>query len=314
MAILVLSLLMGAASSFSPPTAEERVEAIGPIDGLPATLRKAFEPGADFEPIPSPNAGDWLAVRHEPGQTFEEFARSKPNRPDTSRTKVYLQPLGDFPEHKAPPLELLRAYAAAYFDMEVTVLPALDLSSLQLTTRINRYTGNRQFLTGDILSSLKKGLPADAFCKLAITMEDLYPDPSWNFVFGQASLRERVGVYSFVRYDPAFYGDDRGTDYEKVLLRRSCKVLVHETGHMFGLNHCIFFKCVLNGSNHLDESDSRPLHLVRFVFGNCNTVLVSTWRPATAISFVSISRLASTTTSAGSPAVSIAFLENRRGT
>jgi archaemetzincin len=116
-------------------------------------------------------------------------------------------------------------------------------------------------LTGDVLSFLRKKLPADAFCLLAITMEDLYPDESWNFVFGQASLRERVGVYSFARYDPAFYGEKRGKDYEKILLRRSCKVLVHETAHMFGILHCIYFSCVLNGSNHLQESDSRPLYL-----------------------------------------------------
>ena len=30
---------------------------------------------------------------------------------------------------------------------------------------------------------------------------------------------------------------------------------------MFGLMHCIYFKCVLNGSNHLKESDLRPMHL-----------------------------------------------------
>lgn len=30
---------------------------------------------------------------------------------------------------------------------------------------------------------------------------------------------------------------------------------------MFGLQHCIYFRCVLNGSNHLKESDSRPIHL-----------------------------------------------------
>jgi hypothetical protein len=31
------------------------------------------------------------------------------------------------------------------------------------------------------------------------------------------------------RYDPAFYGNKRRKDYEKLLLHRSCKVLVHET-------------------------------------------------------------------------------------
>ena len=96
---------------------------------------------------------------------------------------------------------------------------------------------------------------------LAITMEDLYPGPSWNFVFGQASPRERVGVYSFARYDPAFYGEPQTRDYGALVLRRSCKVLAHETAHIFGLAHCIYFSCLMNGSNHLAESDRRPLHL-----------------------------------------------------
>jgi archaemetzincin len=75
------------------------------------------------------------------------------------------------------------------------------------------------------------------------------------------ATNERVGVYSFARYDPAFYGEPRGKDYPALLLQRSIKVLTHETGHMFGLTHCIYFHCVMNGSNHLQESDRRPLHL-----------------------------------------------------
>ena len=30
---------------------------------------------------------------------------------------------------------------------------------------------------------------------------------------------------------------------------------------MFGMNHCIYFQCVMNGSNNLEESDSRELYL-----------------------------------------------------
>ena len=37
--------------------------------------------------------------------------------------------------------------------------------------------------------------------------------------------------------------------------------LVHELGHMFGVQHCIHWSCVMNGSNHMEEADSRPLHL-----------------------------------------------------
>jgi len=249
------------AMDFKPPTIADRIKAIGETSGLPETLKKALESDDDFEAIPVPKPGDWLAVHQENGQSFDKFVKSRPNQPDKSRNKIYLQPLGDFPKYKISLVERLQEYAAAYFSMQVEVLPSLTLSDRNITTRINNFTQKRQILTSDILAILKKSLPADAFCVLAITMEDLYPEPSWNFVFGQASLRERVGVYSFARYDPAFYGENRGKDYEEILLRRSCKVLAHEIGHMFGLEHCIYFRCILNGSNHLKESDSRPMHL-----------------------------------------------------
>jgi archaemetzincin len=29
---------------------------------------------------------------------------------------------------------------------------------------------------------------------------------------------------------------------------------------MFGLTHCIYFDCVVNGSNHLAETDAKPQH------------------------------------------------------
>ena len=260
---VALCVIFGRASpiNFKPPTAEERLKAIGPTEGLEEILRKALEPADHFESIPAPQTGDWLAVHYEPGQTFVEFVKSKPNRPDKIRNKIYLQPLGEFPKMQIPLTDGLKEYAGAYFAMQIGVLPPLMLDGKNITTRINTYTKSRQILTTDVLAILKEKIPDDAFCVLAITMEDLYPEPSWNFVFGQASLREHVGVYSFARYDPVFYGDKRGKDYEKLILRRSCKVLVHETSHMFGLQHCIFFRCVMNGSNHLQESDARPLFL-----------------------------------------------------
>jgi len=242
--------------AFEPPTANARRAAIGPLDSLSPVLRAALEPDSDFRPIPKPGPDDWLSSHREEPQAFLDFKRSSPRQPDAARRVIYLLPLGEF---LSPPLDKLRRFAAAYFQMEVKTLPVTP--GTNFTTRLNPNIKNRQVLTVDVLKFLQARLPADAFCLLAITMDDLYPDRAWNFVFGQASLHEGVGVYSFARYDPAFYGQHRGSDYESVLLRRSCKVLVHETGHMFGVSHCVFFACVMNGSNHLGESDSRPFHL-----------------------------------------------------
>jgi archaemetzincin len=263
-AVSVLAMVMIALCSvmgFEPPGPQQRLEAIGPTNGLSVMLRRALAPSDSFEPVPVPGASDWLAVHREPGQTFEQFRRSGPSKPDAHRRIIYLQPLGAFPERRSPCLEKLREYAAAFFQMEVEALPPMGINAGGFTSRTNAMTGRCQILTEDVLRWLKGRFPGDGFCMLAITMEDLYPEPSWNFVFGQASLTERVGVYSFARYDPAFYGEVRGKDYQALLLRRSMKVLTHETGHMFGLAHCIHFSCVMNGSNHLQESDHRPLHL-----------------------------------------------------
>lgn len=227
--------------AFEPPGPDVRRAAVGDLAGLPPVLRRAFSADApELVPIPTPGPHDWLAVHPEPGQTFDEFKASHPNRPTESRRVIYLQPLGEFAADRSPPIEKLRDFAAAFFAMQVKALPTISLDASRFTTRHNPHTDNLQILTTDVLNFLKAHVPPDAFCVLAITMEDLYPEPSWNFVFGQASLRERVGVYSFARYDPVFYSEQRGSGYETLLLRRSCKVLAHETGHMFGLAHCTF--------------------------------------------------------------------------
>ena len=92
-------------------------------------------------------------------------------------------------------------------------------------------------------------------------MSDLYPEPGWNFVFGEATLDERVGVYSLVRYFPGFTGEKDTPAARTLGLLRSFKVLSHETGHMFGLHHCARFECLMNGSNSLDETDRSPATL-----------------------------------------------------
>ncbi len=255
--VFIASVTMG----FRPPTPEEAFRAIGRTEVLPIALQRALDPGADFDLMPAPKPGDWLAEHPEDGQTFDEYVGAHPPKPDSVRATIYLQPLGEFYDGRSVPLETLKDFGSAYFAMDVKTLSPLPIDGPQLRTRINPFSRNRQILAPDILMLLRSRLPRDAFCLLAITMEDLYPHPSWNFVFGQASLRDRVGVFSFARYDPAFYGEGRGSGYQQLLLRRSCKVLAHEIGHMFFLKHCIFFRCVMNGSNHLKESDGRPLSL-----------------------------------------------------
>ena len=214
--------------------------------------------------MPEPKPGEWLYEMEEKGQTYEEFKKGMWPRPDSKYKKIYLQPLGEFSGTNSPDVKLLQKFAESYFMMPVTVLQSIDIDTLKITSRINKYTHNKQLLTTDILHNLEMRFPSDAFCLAAVALHDLYPEPSWNFVFGQASLINRVGVFSFARYDPAFSGKQHNftlPELNKLILKRSCKVLAHEIGHMFGFYHCISYKCGMNGSNNLMESDSKPIHL-----------------------------------------------------
>jgi archaemetzincin len=241
------------------PTARER--AIGRVDDLPPALRRAFSPDG-FVPLGAPAPGDWLAEHPERGQTFDDLVASRPNRPTDARRTIYFVALGDVGARARRLLPTIVDYAGRFFQLPTRELPPLSLDAVGATERNNPYTDQRQLLTGDILAYLRDALPADAFCLVAFTEVDLYPEPSWNFVFGQASLRERVGVYSIARYDPAFYGETLSADdADRVIERRALKVMSHEVGHMFGLSHCVYYACAMNGSNHLEESDRRPFHL-----------------------------------------------------
>jgi archaemetzincin len=208
------------AMAFQPPGPDTRRAAIGDTGSLSVNLRHAFERSLISSRFLNRVPHDWLAVHPEPGQMFGQIKDSGPNKPDGTRRKIYLQPLGELPPGRSLSPERLREYATIYFGLETDTLPAVQ--GQDFTTRVNPLTHNHQILATDVLRFLMTKLPRDAFCVLTITMEDLYPEPAWNFVFGQASLRERVAVFSFARYDAAFYGQERAADHQTVLLRRSC--------------------------------------------------------------------------------------------
>ena len=52
------------------------------------------EEGAGFEKMPPPKPGDWLYVRKEKGQTFEQYKSACLNRKTKNRNTIYIQPLG----------------------------------------------------------------------------------------------------------------------------------------------------------------------------------------------------------------------------
>jgi archaemetzincin len=172
---------------------------------------------------------------------------------------IYVQPLGDFTSKQRKVVELSADYMSRYFNRPVRIRDDVPLAVIpDRARRVHPIWGDRQILSTYVLNDvLRPQLPRDAAACIAFTASDLWPGEGWNFVFGQASLRHRVGVWSIYRNGDPEAGDDEF----RLCLKRTLKTATHETGHMFSMRHCIAYQCNMCGSNHREESDRHPLYL-----------------------------------------------------
>lgn len=220
-----------------------------------AQVMQALEPLQ--QPLGKPREGEWLYTHKEPGQSYKEYIGSEPVIPTSQRRTIYIQPIGEFTAKQRKVVTLAAEYISACYGLPVKIEKDILLDVIPDSARRTHPTwGGKQILSTYVMDKvLAPRLPKDAFAMIAFTSSDLWPGEGWNFVFGQASLRDRVGVWSIHRFgDP-----DKNDDQFRDCLRRTVATGVHELGHMFSMEHCIYNECVMCGSNSLPEADCRPL-------------------------------------------------------
>lgn len=243
----------------------------------------------------------WLSRRKRKymNQTF--FSGGKTILEKYPNGKIYLLPLGDFSGKHCVNFQDLQKYAEIYLGIPVVALPGIKLEIKErkvvwveepennsvaggsrsstrtrkhtLNSRYNEKTKHYQICVDQALLQLRSKIPSDAICMIGLTMSDLYGDETDLFVAGMAAGNHRVAVFSFYRYDPIFtFSPENWFDVwrennipleerKRLILQRSCKLLVHEISHLLGIDHCVFFDCCMNGSGHLEEDYRQPIHL-----------------------------------------------------
>lgn len=224
-----------------------------------------------YQLMGEPKNGDWLESHKEENISFEKYKALKPVRVDSIRNKIYIQPIGKFSNKEEILISKTAEYLKAFYGLKIEILKTISDSIIPAKNRrmviqpifVTRKEGNntRQFWVDSLVEQLqtkyilkeilKPKLPKDAVTFIAFCNKDLYPDENYNFVFGYASLKDRVGVWSFNRFGSI------EKEYEQVLMR-TLKTASHETGHMFSIKHCSNYYCIMNGSNSLEEADKKP--------------------------------------------------------
>eukprot|EP00520_Triparma_pacifica_P001428 CAMPEP_0118640624 /NCGR_PEP_ID=MMETSP0785-20121206/4852_1 /TAXON_ID=91992 /ORGANISM="Bolidomonas pacifica, Strain CCMP 1866" /LENGTH=540 /DNA_ID=CAMNT_0006532023 /DNA_START=49 /DNA_END=1667 /DNA_ORIENTATION=- len=265
-------------------TSLKKTKAALDVPKVPPSYLTSAEPNPLDDPghfvrLGKPRPGDWLYERKESGQTFAEYIRrfktggmvQRPRDNFDSITivlvgKGFASPVGELF------LPNLMKCAQAYFHPIPVNLHTATVSLNGCTSRTND-AGGKQYLIGDIFSLIRQSTSRihSSYATMAITMSDIYPGEDWNFVYGQARMDERVGVFSFARHSP-FFDDGKTvkdlspsdfTDAQIGSFFRSCsKTLHHEILHMLQFKHCIYYHCLINGSNGSGESSGAGMECV----------------------------------------------------
>jgi archaemetzincin len=224
-----------------------------PADGIEIAMRK-IRPLFKSKLPPRPN--DWLASHIESGQTYRQFRDQVSTRAIDSFDAIRVVPIGPLTDGQREVLDTTAEFMKPFFGLPLTVDPEVALESIPANAqRQSSASGSRQLLTTWLLNeSLSKRRQQRDAAVLGITAFDLWPGPGWNFVFGQASLSGRVGVWSMARN-----GDADHSGSHTLCALRTVMTATHETGHMFGIRHCTAYECGMNGSNNSDERDGQPL-------------------------------------------------------
>jgi archaemetzincin len=202
-----------------------------------------------------PRPGEWLTDHPEKGQTLAQYKKTNPVTVNETQNCIYIQPIGTFTTQQKKVVDYTVQYVNLFFGLKTIQLPVIAEESIPKEYKRVIDGLNEQLDASYINNSiLPKIMPKNGIVIMAITAKDLYPDPTWNYVFGLANYKNRTGVSSIYRYiDPDF----SRTAYS-LCLKSLIKTSTHEIGHMFSMRHCIHAVCLMNGVNSLTEADTKP--------------------------------------------------------
>jgi archaemetzincin len=242
----------------SAPDSSPRGRVPGPLGRSDAELAPLRESIPKLVPLhvraTKPKRGEWLAEHPELGESFEQYLNAGPITPTPVRSSLVVQPLGDLGKENERVVDTAAIGMEAFFGLPTRVVTPLSLRVIPRNARRPSRGFGEQLLTSQILKQLVPRLPDDAMAFIAFTSSDLWPGDDWNYVFGEASLGDRVGVWSLARN-----GNPTANDAAyRLALVRALKTAMHETGHMFGMHHCTAYRCNMAGVNSLEESDAQP--------------------------------------------------------
>jgi len=215
--------------------------------------------------------------------------------PTADKHTIYVQLMDDL-EFYPGVINLIQGYLERFFTgCTVKIQNLISLTAMNIEPRVIDH--HEQYPADSIIEYLQSDLPDDAFCRIGLTMSDLYSQSLPSFVFGLANPYSGCAVISFSRFGfpeeqtvDAYESDSNSSsdieeedqyvakmtlhdqkknaffeayeeEYMQMCEKRIVQLITHEIGHLFFFSHCTWYECLMNGVNNIEELDRAPLHL-----------------------------------------------------
>ncbi len=140
----------------------------------------------------------------------------------------------------------IAARLSRHLHLPCRVLPACEPSAPQVP-------GRDQLDANALLADLESRQAGERRVLVGVTAEDVAV-PIFTFVFGLARKGGGACLVSIARTDPSFYGLPRDQELRD---GRAVAEILHELGHLAGLDHCRDRGCLMSFAGNVEKVDTR---------------------------------------------------------
>lgn len=140
-------------------------------------------------------------------------------------------------------------------DMQVFFNCSTDIAVCNLEMPDYYNPARRQYDANMLIKSLSELAVGKSAKVMGLLRVDLFV-PILTYIFGQAELGGSTGVSSLYRLRNELYGLEIDNNLQ---IERFRKVVMHETGHLFGLIHCLKPGCIMRSSTYVEDIDQKEM-------------------------------------------------------
>jgi len=220
-----------------------------------------------FGPMVEQFRGDWTSTadgQKDKSEIFEfkDFLKREKHHVKKGQS-LALFSIGELPQLISR--SELQDFVEAYFSLPVIFLPNQEINSVPSDAwrSIHCYVrqANANSILDHVLKPQKQQNAERCWGIIAITHEDLLYDPDdvLDYIYGLSGAGELglpgVAVVSTRRI---WQPDAVGFELSRL---RLFKLVTHEIGHLFHLQHCLKHACNMNGVETIDQIDRHPIEV-----------------------------------------------------